>query len=175
MGNNHKNVTGLDIAEAWRYIAAIMRSFQLQQRSYYLYGVMLSKRAKYAIRALLYLHNNSGTVPISAKVISVNEKIPYKFLENILRELRQHRILTSERGADGGYRLLKDPGTVTVSEVIRIVDGPIALIPCVSENFYEKCAECLDEETCKIRRLFGDVRQAMLPLLEQSITQLNTY
>ena len=123
----------------------------------------------------MYLHNNGAAAPVSAKLISVNEKIPYKFLENILRELRQHRILKSERGADGGYRFLKDPGTVTVSDVIRIVDGPIALIPCVSENFYEKCAECVDEETCKIRRLFGDVRQAMLPLLEQSITQLNNY
>lgn len=136
---------------------------------------MLSRRAKYAIRALLYLHNHSGQSPISAKMISTNEMIPYKFLENILRELRQHRILKSERGADGGYRFLKAPETIKVSEIIRIVDGPIALIPCVSENFYEKCMECTDEEICKIRRLFGDVRQAMLPLLDQSITQLNAY
>ena len=90
---------------------------------------MLSKRAKYAIRALLYLHHHGGTAPVSAKLISVSEKIPYKFLENILRELRQHRILKSERGPDGGYRFLKDPDTIKVAEVIRIVDGPIALIP----------------------------------------------
>lgn len=133
---------------------------------------MLSKRAKYAIRALLYLHDQGRPDPVSAKVIAANEKIPYKFLENILRELRQHKILKSERGADGGYRLLKTPESIKVSDVIRIVDGPIALIPCVSENFYEKCAECTDENTCKIRRLFGEVRQAMLPVLDKSIADL---
>ncbi len=133
---------------------------------------MLSKRAKYAIKALLYLHQNEGTAPVSAKAIADREKIPYKFLENILRELRQHRILKSERGAEGGYRLLKSPESIKVSDIIRIVDGPIALIPCVSENFYEKCVECLDEKTCRIRRLFGEVRQAMLPVLDKSIAEL---
>lgn len=135
---------------------------------------MLSKRAKYAIRTLLYLHGHGGADLVSAKVIAANEKIPYKFLENILRELRQHKILMSERGADGGYRLLKSPESIKVSDVIRIVDGPIALIPCVSENFYEKCAECTDEDTCRIRRLFGEVRQAMLPVLDKSIAELST-
>ncbi|WP_257659149.1 RrF2 family transcriptional regulator [Parapedobacter lycopersici] len=133
---------------------------------------MLSKRAKYAIKALLYLHQNEGAAPVSAKAIADREKIPYKFLENILRELRQHRILKSERGAEGGYRLLKSPESIKVSDIIRIVDGPIALIPCVSENFYEKCVECLDEKTCRIRRLFGEVRQAMLPVLDKSIAEL---
>lgn len=134
---------------------------------------MLSKRAKYAIKTLVYLHHRREDVPVSAKVIAENEKIPYKFLENILRELRQHRILKSERGADGGYRLLKSPEKIKVADVIRIVDGPIALIPCVSEKFYEKCAECIDEETCSIRKLFGEVRQAMLPILERSIAELD--
>lgn len=134
---------------------------------------MLSKRAKYAIKTLLFLYNNQGLTPVSAKMIAERERIPYKFLENILRELRQHRILKSERGADGGYRFLMPPEAIKVSDVIRIVDGPIALIPCVSENFYEQCLECTDEETCKIKRLFGEVRRAMLPVLDKSIADLS--
>jgi Rrf2 family protein len=134
---------------------------------------MLSKRAKYAIKALLYLHANSEVPTISAKTIAENERIPYKFLENILRELRQHKMLKSVRGSEGGYRLLKKPGEIKVAEIIRIVDGPIALIPCISENFYEKCDECLDEKTCQIRKLFGQVRLKMLPVLELSIAELN--
>ena len=134
---------------------------------------MLSKRAKYAIKTLIYLNNQGDSTAVSAKVIAENEKIPYKFLENILRELRQHRILKSERGPEGGYKFLKSPEAIKIADVIRIVDGPIALIPCVSENFYEKCSECIDEETCRIRRLFGEVRQVMLPILEQSIAELS--
>lgn len=133
---------------------------------------MLSKRAKYAIKALLFLYENIENTPISAKEISEKEKIPYKFLENILRELRQHKILKSERGAEGGYSFFKTPQEIKLTEIIRIVDGPIALIPCVSENFYEKCSECIDEQTCKIRKLFSAVRQEMLPILEQSIADL---
>ena len=110
--------------------------------------------------------------PISAKVISEKEQIPYKFLENILRELRQHKILKSERGAEGGYRLLKDPNAIKVSDIIRIVDGPIALIPCVSENFYEKCDECLEEESCQVRKLFFRLRVEMVSVLDMSIAQL---
>lgn len=133
---------------------------------------MLSKRAKYAIKALLYLHQNRASTPISAKIIAQEELIPYKFLENILRELRQNKLITSERGAEGGYKFLKDPEDITVADVMRIVDGPIALIPCVSENFYEKCNECVDETTCRIRKLFNNLRNEMLPVLSKSIVDL---
>ncbi|HMQ48367.1 MAG TPA: Rrf2 family transcriptional regulator [Saprospiraceae bacterium] len=133
---------------------------------------MLSKRAKYAIKTLLYLHNNQGETPISAKTISEQERIPYKFLENILRELRQHKILKSERGAEGGYKFLKAPSAIQVSDVIRIVDGPIALIPCVSENFYQKCDECISEENCQIRKLFMKLRAETLLILDKSIVEL---
>ena len=133
---------------------------------------MLSKRAKYAIKTLIFLHQNREATPISAKIIAEQERIPYKFLENILRELRQNKLLTSERGAEGGYKFLMEPSVITVADVVRIVDGPIALIPCVSENFYEKCNECIDEETCQIRKLFAELRTHMLPTLEKSITDL---
>jgi len=133
---------------------------------------MLSKRVKYAIKTLLFLYENNEGKPISAKIISEKEKIPYKFLENILRELRQNKILKSVRGAEGGYKFLKDPNEITVAEIIRIVDGPIALIPCVSLYFYEKCEDCTDEVTCKIRKLFVQLRNEMLPILNKSITEL---
>ena len=133
---------------------------------------MMSKRAKYAIKALLYLYNHPEDMPIPAKTISEQERIPYKFLENILRELRQHRILKSERGADGGYRFWKDPAEITVKEILRIVDGPIALIPCVSEKFYEKCDECISEESCQIRKLFLALRIETLLILDKSLVEL---
>lgn len=133
---------------------------------------MLSKRAKYALKTLLFLYNNQDNTPISAKIISERERIPYKFLENILRELRQHKILKSERGAEGGYKFAKDPASIKVTEIMRIVDGPIALIPCVSENFYEKCDECVSEETCQIRKIFLKLRIEMVSILDKSITEL---
>ncbi len=133
---------------------------------------MLSKRAKYAIKTILYLYENQDQIPVSAKTISEKERIPYKFLENILRDLKSHQVVKSIRGAVGGYVLAKDPNDITVSHLMRIIDGPIALIPCVSEKFYESCGECIDEETCRIRKLFAELRTEMLHVLEKSIVQL---
>ncbi|MCO6480034.1 MAG: Rrf2 family transcriptional regulator [Phaeodactylibacter sp.] len=133
---------------------------------------MLSKRAKYAIKSLLFLYEKRGEAPVSARRISEEENIPYKFLENILRELKQNKVLKSERGAEGGYSFAQAPESITVASIVRMVDGPIALIPCVSENFYERCVECRDEESCQIRKLFAQIRSEMLPYLEQSIASL---
>jgi Rrf2 family protein len=134
---------------------------------------MLSKRARYAIKTLIYLYKNEGNSPVSAKSIALNENIPFKFLEKILRELRQHKIVKSERGAVGGYRFFKPPQSIKVVDIMRIIDGPVALLPCVSENFYQKCEECTDEETCNLRRLFADLRDQMLPVLEETIVGLS--
>ncbi len=133
---------------------------------------MLSKRAKYALKALLFLYESKQGCLVSARVISEREGIPYKFLENILRELKQNKILKSERGAEGGYAFAQDPSQITVADIIRVIDGPIALIPCVSENYYEKCAECVDESTCQIRKLFAAVRTEMLAVLSCSIPEM---
>lgn len=133
---------------------------------------MLSKRAKYAIKTILYLYEHRSPTPISAKTISEKERIPYKFLENILRELKTHQVVKSIRGAGGGYVLAKDPNDITVAHLMRIIDGPIALIPCVSERFYESCGECENEETCRIRKLFSELRSEMVPVLEKSIVHL---
>lgn len=133
---------------------------------------MLSKRVKYAIKTLLFLDNMSSKQLYSAKKISESERIPVKFLEQILRELKQHKILKSERGAEGGYTFLKKPEDIKIIDVIRIVDGPIAMLPCASINFYEPCADCIDETTCSIRKLLVRVRDEMLPILDTSIADL---
>tara|TARA_R110002020_G_scaffold437696_1_gene647986 strand:+ start:368 stop:772 length:405 start_codon:yes stop_codon:yes gene_type:complete len=133
---------------------------------------MISKRAKYAIKTILFINDHPELAPMSAKLISEKERIPYKFLENILRDLKSHQLVKSVRGSEGGYTLGKDPEDISIAQIMRIVDGPIALIPCVSERYYEPCAECEDEETCRIRKLFNELRTEMLPVLERSITTL---
>lgn len=133
---------------------------------------MLSKRVKYAIKTLLFLNRKDNSSLFSAKKISENERIPLKFLEQILRELKQNKILKSERGAEGGYTLMKNPADIKVLDVIRIVDGPVALLPCASLNFYEKCSDCTDEATCSIRKLLISVRDNMLPILDTSIADM---
>ena len=134
---------------------------------------MLSKKVKYAIKALIFISKNiEEKRPISAKLISEKVKIPYKFLETILRELKQNKILKSERGADGGYYFLKNPSEITVLEVIRFIDGPVSMVNCVSINYYQKCEDCIDEDTCSIKLLFTEVRDATLPILAKTIEQM---
>lgn len=130
---------------------------------------MVSKKCKYAIKAILYIaRNEADTRSIFASEIAKNENIPQKFLESILRELCNNRILISKRGRYGGYRLLKDPGEIAFTEIMRIMDGPIALMPCVSLNYYTPCDECKHEETCTIRDVFLQVRDATLAIFSEA-------
>lgn len=135
---------------------------------------MLSKRVKYALKALLYLYQNKEDIPISARKIAEAESIPYKFLEAILNELKSNQIVSSQRGPTGGYSFAKDPLEISVASIMRIIDGPIALTSCTSENFYQKCDTCTDEHTCQIRKIFLDLRIKMIPILEKSITELHS-
>jgi len=129
---------------------------------------MLSKKSKYAIKALIVLGKNYGKEPMQILKIAEEENIPKKFLEQILLEMRNAGILYSKKGAGGGYSLNKDPEDIRLSQVIRLTDGPIALLPCVSLNFYRRCDECKTEETCGIRDTFIDVRNAMLQILNDT-------
>jgi Rrf2 family protein len=134
---------------------------------------MLSKKTKYAIRALISLGERYQKEPVNISFIAENEKIPKKFLEQILLELRNAGFLYSKKGAGGGYSLLKDPTEINLVQVMRITGGPIAQLPCVSLNFYQRCEECKDEDTCGIRDTFRDVRDATLKiLLETTIADL---
>lgn len=126
---------------------------------------MLTKKSKYALKALLYLAKN-GEDLVQISELSKKEGIPQKFLESILLELRKHGILTSKRGKDGGYKLGKDPKNITFGQVIRVLDGPLAPIGCVSHMAYERCEECEDEETCHIRQVMKKVRDQTAAILD---------
>lgn len=134
---------------------------------------MLSKKTIYAIRALVALGKLGNNIPIQIGKISEKEHIPKKFLEQILLDLRRAGYLNSKKGVGGGYSLLKTPDQILLSDIIRITNGPIALLPCVSLNYYQKCEECAHEETCGLHGVFVDVRDATLKILtETSIADL---
>jgi Rrf2 family protein len=129
---------------------------------------LLSKKTKYAIRALIALGEQFGGDSMNILSISQQEKIPKKFLEQILLEMRNAGFLYSKKGAGGGYSLLKDPNQINLVQVMRLTGGPIAQLPCVSLNFYQRCEECKEEETCGIRNTFMSVRDATLKILSET-------
>lgn len=127
---------------------------------------MLSKKAKYALKALLYLTKKADQGLVLISDISSEERIPRKFLEAILVDLKTHGILQSTRGKNGGYALAKKPDQVSVGNVVRMIDGPLAPIPCVSHLYYRRCEECVNEETCEIRLIMKKVRDSTASILD---------
>lgn len=136
--------------------------------------VMISKKMKYALKALIYIAEKEGE-QVKTKDIAEEAMIPKKFLEQILLELKKGRIINSRQGSSGGYYMLRNPKEISLSEIYRLIDGPIALAPCVSQNFYEPCDDCVNEATCKIRLTLAKVREQTLSVLEQtSIADLSS-
>ena len=129
---------------------------------------MLSKKTKYAIKALVALGKNLDMPPMQISKIAEEERIPKKFLEQILLDLRNAGFLYSKKGAGGGYSLNKKPEEIYLVQILRLTDGPVAMLPCASLNFYHKCDECKDEVTCGIRSAFIDVRDATLKILGET-------
>ncbi|MDZ7288687.1 MAG: Rrf2 family transcriptional regulator [candidate division KSB1 bacterium] len=129
---------------------------------------MLSKKAKYALQALLILAKEYEQGPILISNLAQRERIPRKFLELILLELKKHGILQSKKGKGGGYFLGKSPNAIYLGHVIRILDGPLAPLPCVSQTAYMKCEECQDEKTCGIRMVMKEVRDATARILDST-------
>lgn len=129
---------------------------------------MISKKTKYAINALVYIAKNKKHEPISVMTISEHQNIPVKFLENILFELKKAKILSSKRGKYGGYLLNNSPDKIHMAQVMRLFDGAIALLPCVTYNYYEKCEECIDEATCGIRQVAMEIRNETVKRLKGS-------
>lgn len=127
---------------------------------------MLSRKTKYGIKALSFLARNSAQNTFPIATIAQEENIPHKFLESILLELRKNSILGSRKGKGGGYYLLQNPEQIRMSTIHRILEGPIAMLPCVSLNFYEKCEDCPDEDACTVNRLMLKVRDNTLEILE---------
>ncbi len=131
---------------------------------------MLSKKSQYAFKALTYLTERYKKGPVLIAEISKKKKIPLKFLENILLELKKAGILDSKKGKGGGYFLKQDPSKVKMATVIRLVNGPIAMLPCVSLYFYERCKNC-DEKNCGLHDMMVEVRDATLGILENRTLQ----
>ena len=129
---------------------------------------MLSKKTKYGLKALAYLASKDAREPVQIAEIARNENISQKFLESILLTLRKTGFLGSKKGKGGGYYLIKDPSEIPMTSVMRVLEGPIAMVPCVSLNFYEKCDDCPDENTCAVHRLMIQVRDSALSVYRKN-------
>ena len=128
---------------------------------------MISKKTKYGLKALTYIaRQEAGMVSIGE--ISKSENIPHKFLESILLSLRKTGFLGSKKGKGGGYYLLKPPSEIYMVDLMRILEGPIAPVACVSLNYYEKCEDCADEATCSLNKLMVQVRDANLKVFRNT-------
>ena len=127
---------------------------------------MLTKKTKYALKALIHLAAQDPERTVLIAEIARDENVPRKFLELILLELKRHGILESRKGRGGGYRLGKPPGEISLGRVIRLMGGPLAPLPCVSETAYQRCEECDDERTCEIRRVMKVVRDQTARILD---------
>lgn len=127
---------------------------------------MLTRKTKYGLKALIYIAKQDKSKPVLISEIAEHENISKKFLETILLDLKKNGVLGSKMGKGGGYYLLKCSHEIKIASLIRILDGPIALLPCVSLNFYEKCDDCPSEETCALNKLMIQVRDNALVILE---------
>lgn len=126
---------------------------------------MLSKKTQYAFKALTCIAERKKEGPVLIAEIAKKKKIPLKFLENILLELKKGGLLDSKKGKGGGYFFKVEPAEIRLAKVLRLIEGPIALLPCVSLNFYQKCKDC-DEKKCGLKRVMIQVRDNTLEILE---------
>jgi Rrf2 family protein len=129
---------------------------------------MISQKARYAFKAIIALSGSRSDECRQARDIAECEQIPQSFLEQILLELRRAGLVASRRGRDGGHFLLRDPADITFGEVLRLIDGPVAPLPCLSRTAYRRCRDCKDEKSCVMRRGFGRAYNAQLEVLERT-------
>lgn len=125
---------------------------------------MISQKTRYAFRAMFHLARSRGPVAIAS--IAAQEKISRKFLELVMLELKRHRLVTSRRGKMGGYELARPAAAISYAEIIRALDGPLALVPCVSVTANRPCRDCYDPHFCAIRAVLLEVRQSSADILE---------
>lgn len=129
---------------------------------------MLTQRSRYALRALIFLARGGSVAPVPISVIAADQKLPRKFLEIILLELKNGGLVDSYRGKLGGYRLTRAPEKISFGEVIRLIEGPLALVPCVSVTAYQRCPDCFEEATCVIRKAMLTVREQTAAILDHT-------
>jgi Rrf2 family protein len=127
---------------------------------------MLTQRSRYAIRALLALAKAAPGLPVPLRVIAEEARVPRKFLEIILTEMKRAGFIETTRGKAGGYRLARAPHLISFGEIIRVIEGPLALVPCVSRTAYRPCADCVDEASCAIRKAMMIVRDDTARILD---------
>jgi Rrf2 family protein len=130
---------------------------------------MLSQKARYALRALLHLAEAPPGASVLISDIATKHHIPKKFLEQILLDLKNHGVVQSWRGRSGGYALLKPASEISFGQVLRIVDGPLAPLPCLSRVAYRRCSDCDDESACALRRVFALSHQATVTVLDRTM------
>lgn len=130
--------------------------------------VMITQKMKYALKALLVLgdQQRAAAGPLRIETIAQRAGVPKRFLEHILLDIRDAGIIASTRGRSGGYALVRDPRQVSIPELLRLIDGPIAPLPCLSRTAYQRCEDCTDEASCRIRRVFSEVFANYLLLIE---------
>ncbi|OIQ97256.1 HTH-type transcriptional regulator CymR [mine drainage metagenome] len=129
---------------------------------------MLSAKAKYGLKAMLHLAEREGQGGVQGADIAATQTIPKKFLDAILLELKNQGLLYSKKGKGGGYTLARPAARITAGQIIRILDGPLAPIPCVSVSSYRPCTDCADEAACQIRRVMQKVRDATAEILDNT-------
>jgi Rrf2 family protein len=135
-------------------------------------AMRLSRRSEYGIRALVDLVRHGDGSPVALATLAERNRLPPKFLEQIMSTLKHGGIVRTTLGAHGGYAMAMDPATVSIGRVIRLLDGALAPLPCVSLRYYARCS-CPDEATCSLRDVMLDVRDAMLAILDhETLTEL---
>lgn len=130
---------------------------------------MITQKMKYALKALLVLADEAAAAtpePLTIEEVARRAGTPKRFLEHILLELRNAGVIRSTRGRAGGYKLLKAPADISISELLRSIDGPIAPLPCLSRSAYQRCEDCKDEASCRIRRVFAEVFWSYLVIID---------
>jgi Rrf2 family protein len=136
---------------------------------------VLSRKSKYGLKALLVLAQEAGRGPVLVSELADRDAIPKKFLEAILLDLKRHGLVESKKGKGGGYFLRRGPAEVTFGDAIRALEGPLALVPCVSQTAYMTCDECVDERTCGVRVAMKEVRDATARILDHTtLADVNT-
>ena len=129
---------------------------------------VLSRKTKYGLKALLLLAEDSGRGPVLVSDLASRHAIPKKFLEAILLDLKRHGLVQSRKGKGGGYFLRRPPAEISFGDAVRALEGPLALVPCVSRTAYEPCSDCIDERTCGVRLAMREVREATARILDHT-------
>ncbi len=135
---------------------------------------MITQKMKYALKAVLTLADEAAKgapEPLTIEEIAKRSGTPKRFLEHILLEVRNAGIIASIRGRSGGYVMIKKPTEVSISELLRTIDGPIAPLPCLSRRAYQRCEDCADEATCRIRKIFAEVFWSYLVMIDSLTLQ----